>query len=108
MPQALEEGKSSYRGRSWKLGDNYAKKSAEVIVIVENKLWIDPTEVSQNNEGLNIKSSEIRQGGSNFKFASLISNYDKDIVGVKSDVLYLMNRCIRDPYVQWRERGSPC
>ncbi len=60
MPQRLEEGKSSYRGRSWKLGDNYAKKSAEAIVVVGNELQIETVEDSQNSEGLNVKSFQIQ------------------------------------------------
>ena len=38
-------------------------------------------EVSQTNEGLNVKLAKIRLGG----IASLILNYGKAMVGVKSD-----------------------
>jgi hypothetical protein len=38
MPQELDEGKSSYRGMSWKLRVSYTKKSAEVIV---GNLWYE-------------------------------------------------------------------
>jgi hypothetical protein len=37
-------------------------KSAEVIVVVEYELRTETAEVSQNNEGLNIKLFQIRQG----------------------------------------------
>jgi hypothetical protein len=38
MPQELEEGKSSYRGRSWiRFGFLKAKKSAEVVVVASNE-----------------------------------------------------------------------
>ena len=37
-------------------------KSAEVIVVVEHELRIETAEASQNNEGLNIKLFQIRQG----------------------------------------------
>jgi hypothetical protein len=38
-----------------------------------------------HSEGLNVRLSQIRQGGSNFEFASLALNTDKGIIGVKSD-----------------------
>jgi len=38
MPQASEEGKCSYRGRSWiRLGFLKAKKSADAIVAIGNE-----------------------------------------------------------------------
>jgi len=40
----------------------YTGKSAEVIVVVEHELRTETAEVSQNNEGLNIKLFQIRQG----------------------------------------------
>jgi hypothetical protein len=43
-----------------------------------------PTPV-MHSEGLNVRLSRIRQGGSNFEFASLALNTDKGIIGVKSD-----------------------
>lgn len=43
----------------------YTGKSAEVIVVVEHELRIETAEVSQNNEGLNIKLFQIRQGSAN-------------------------------------------
>ena len=60
MSQALDEGKISYRGRSWQLRDSKAKKSAEVVLVVENELRKDTAEVSPNNEGLNVKSFQIQ------------------------------------------------
>ena len=36
-------------------------------------------------EGPNIRLSQIRQGGSNLEFASLVLNQDKGAIGVKSD-----------------------
>jgi hypothetical protein len=38
-----------------------------------------------HTEGLNVRLSRIRQGGSNLEFASLALNTDKGIIGVKSD-----------------------
>ena len=38
-----------------------------------------------HSEGPNVRLSRIRQGGSNFEFASLALNTDKGIIGVKSD-----------------------
>ena len=38
-----------------------------------------------HSEGLKVRLSRIRQGGSNFEFASLVLNKDKGIIGVKSD-----------------------
>ena len=46
---------------------------------------MNKSEDSQGNEGLNVGLSQIRQGGSNFEFASLILNKDRGIIGVKSD-----------------------
>jgi len=40
----------------------YKGKSAEVIVVVEYELRTETAEVSQNNEGLNVKLFQIRQG----------------------------------------------
>ena len=37
MPQRLEEGKSSYQGRSWSRFALQTKKSAEVIVVTGNE-----------------------------------------------------------------------
>lgn len=37
--------------------------SAEVIVVVEYELRIDTAEVSQINEGLNVKQQQILHGG---------------------------------------------
>ena len=59
------------------------KKSAEVIV-VEGYEPMEGLEDSRINEGLNVKRSEIRQGGLNFEFTSLVLNYDQSIIGVKS------------------------
>ena len=53
MPQGLEEGKSFYRGRSWMLRVNNAKKSAEAIVIDRNEP-MNEAEASQVDEGLNV------------------------------------------------------
>lgn len=71
MPQGLEEGKSSYQGRSHRPRVGHSEKSAEVIVVVENELRIDTAEVSQNDEGLNIKLFQMLQGGLNPEFTSL-------------------------------------
>ena len=38
-----------------------------------------------HSEGLNVRLSRIRQGGSNLEFASLVLNTDKGIFGVKSE-----------------------
>ena len=46
---------------------------------------MNESEVSQDNEGLNIRLSRIWQGGLNFRFTSPALNKDKGIVGVKSD-----------------------
>ena len=46
-------------------------------------------------------SSEIRYGGSNFEFASRISNYDKSIIGVR--ICYIM--LIEPPYTACPELG---
>ena len=59
------------------------RKSAEVVVVESNEP-MEKLEDSQFSEGLNIKQSEIRYGGSNFEFASLVLNYDKGVIGVKS------------------------
>ena len=62
MTQGLEEGKSIYQGRSWRLRVNQAKKSAEVIVLegkrVANRNCIGLT----NKEGLNVKRFLIGNG----------------------------------------------
>ena len=63
MPQSSEEGKSSYRGRSWiRFGFLNTKKSADAVVVEENELRTDTAEDSQNNEGQNIKMFQIKQG----------------------------------------------
>jgi hypothetical protein len=49
----------------------YTGKSAEVIVVVEHELRIDTAEVSQNNEGLNIKLFQIRQGSASSRSLAL-------------------------------------
>ena len=41
----------------------YKRKSAEAIVVVEYELRTETAEASQNNEGLNVKLFQIRQGG---------------------------------------------
>jgi len=61
MLQALEEGKSSYQGRFWKLRVNYSKKSAEAIVVGRNEP-MNEAEVSQADEGLNVKQLQISNG----------------------------------------------
>jgi len=61
MSQALDEGKSSYRGRSWKLRVSYTKKSAEAIVVGRNEP-MNELEDSQANEGLNVKQLQIPNG----------------------------------------------
>jgi len=61
----------SYLGRSPDVG-NIKEKSAEVIVVGSNEP-MERSEDSPANEGPNVKLLEIRQGGSNFEFASLIS-----------------------------------
>jgi hypothetical protein len=43
--------------------ERYKGKSAEVIVVVEYELRTETAEGSQNNEGLNVKLFQIRQGG---------------------------------------------
>jgi hypothetical protein len=43
--------------------ERYKGKSAEVIVVVEYELRTETAEDSQNNEGLNVKLFQIRQGG---------------------------------------------
>ena len=60
MQQALTEGYLSYRGRSSGLS-KLRKKSAEVIVVVGNEpcLYRNNMEVSQSNEGPNVKSFQI-------------------------------------------------
>jgi hypothetical protein len=62
MTQALEEGKSIYQGRSWRLRVNRAKKSAEVIVL-EGKRDANRYRIGlTNKEGLNVNLQEIRLG----------------------------------------------
>ena len=46
---------------------------------------MNESEDSQDNEGLNVGLSQIRWGGSNLEFASLILNKDRGTIGVKSD-----------------------
>src|SRR3954454_6781355 len=59
MTQGLEEGKSIYQGRSWRLRVNRTKKSAEVIVLIgkrgANRYRIGLT----TKEGLNAKRFSI-------------------------------------------------
>ena len=62
--QELDEGKSFYRGRSCQARVGYGKKSAEVIVIGSNEP-MNEAEVSQSNEGLNVKQLQISIGVSN-------------------------------------------
>jgi len=54
----LEEGKSSYRGRSWE-AKACTEKSAEVIVVTENEPASERNTESRRshkrNEGLNVK-----------------------------------------------------
>ena len=50
MTQGLEEGKSGYQGRSWRLRVNRAKKSAEVIVLESNEVQIETAQVSQTRK----------------------------------------------------------
>jgi len=65
----LEEGKSSYRGRS--LSSKSNEKSAEVIVITENEPASDRNPESrrshERNEGLNVKKFLMRHGFSAMK-----------------------------------------
>jgi len=61
MLQALEEGKSSYQGRSWRLRVSHAKKSAEAIVIGSNEP-MNKAEDSQADEGQNVKQLQIPNG----------------------------------------------
>jgi hypothetical protein len=65
MPQGLDEGESFYRGRSWMLRVNNAKKSAEAIVAIGNEPRIETVEDSPDNEGLNVKQLQIPNGVSN-------------------------------------------
>src|SRR6266536_4246038 len=83
------------------------KKSAEVIVVADTScaFYRNNTEVSQNNEGLNVKWFQFNKEVQ-IKLASLIlkeagCNWCKERLH-----LYLTNRCIRDPYVQWCERRT--
>ena len=62
MAQGLEEGKSIYQGRSWRLRVNQAKKSAEVIVL-EGKRDANRYRIGlTNKEGLNVKRFSISNG----------------------------------------------
>lgn len=62
MTQGLEEGKSIYQGRSWRLRVNQAKKSAAVIVL-EGKRDANRYRIGlTNKEGLNVNLQEIRLG----------------------------------------------
>jgi hypothetical protein len=61
MPQALDEGKSFYQGRSHRPRVGFGEKSAEAIVVVSNEPMSE-AEDSQDNEGLNIKMFQIKQG----------------------------------------------
>ncbi len=62
MTQALEEGKSIYQGRSWRLRVNQSKKSAEVIVL-EGKRGANRYRIGlTNKEGPNVNLQEIRLG----------------------------------------------
>ena len=54
MPQELDEGKSFYQGRSHQPRVGQGEKSAEVIVVASNEP-MNESEVSQGNEGLNVK-----------------------------------------------------
>jgi hypothetical protein len=59
MPQGLDEGKYSYRGRSVNIFAMYTQKSADVIVATSNeplpKTSRLKVEVLQGSEGQNIK-----------------------------------------------------
>jgi len=62
MTQGLEEGKSIYQGRSWRLRVNQAKKSAEVIVL-EGKRDANIHRIGlTNKEGLNANRFSIGNG----------------------------------------------
>lgn len=62
MAQGLEEGKSIYQGRSWRLRVNQVKKSAEVIVL-EGKRDANRYRIGlTNREGLNVKRFSISNG----------------------------------------------
>jgi|WetSurMetagenome_2_1015567.scaffolds.fasta_scaffold774116_2 hypothetical protein len=62
MPRALEEGKSSYRGRSHSLRAKHGEKSADAIVLCSNEPYSDITEDSQTKEGLNVKQLQMSNG----------------------------------------------
>ena len=80
---------------------NQRRKSAEVIVLNSNELRQNG-EDSQAKEGLNIELFPIRQRGLNVEFTSFVLNEKQR----KQYLHNSMNRCIRDPYVQWCERLS--
>jgi hypothetical protein len=61
------------------------EKSAEAIVADGNEPPSTRGRTHIRTEGLNIRLSQIRQGGLNFEFSSLVLNKDKGNIGVKSD-----------------------
>jgi hypothetical protein len=60
----LDEGKSSYRGRSHVPRAGQNEKSAEVIVVIGNEppQTNQTSEASQGDEGPNIKVFQMQQG----------------------------------------------
>jgi len=63
MPQALEEGKSSYRGRSRRPRGGKDERSAEAILAGSNEPRTEIVEDSQSGEGPNITMFQMQQGG---------------------------------------------
>jgi len=63
MPQASEEGKSSYRGRSHRSRGDMGERSAEAVVVGSNEPRTENVEDSQAGEGPNIRMFQMQQGG---------------------------------------------
>ena len=63
MPQALEEGKSSYQGRSSRPRGGKDERSAEAILTGSNEPRTEIVEDSQAGEGPNITMFQMQQGG---------------------------------------------
>ena len=70
MSQGLDKGRSFYRGRSHRPRVGKDEKSAEAIVVGSNES-VNKPEVSQANEGLNVKPLQIPNGSASWRKPSL-------------------------------------
>jgi hypothetical protein len=87
------------------------EKSAEVILVAETSRPGERKsvreEVSQRDEGLNVKEFQnVTRNPARGIACNKWNRKKKQIKYMNLSSHFLTNRCIRDPYVQWCERLS--